>query len=197
MNYVVRCMIILIGLTSLAACGQPYEYQAIRVLDDLRAAPDFMLIDQHGQPFRLSEQTGTIKVLFFGFTSCPDVCPTTLSDMAYVREQLGATADEVQMVFITVDPERDTSDQIKRYLSIFDGDFVGLRGEHETLAALMREYGVAAARHELPDSALGYTVDHSTSLYVIDQQGRWFAMYGHGEPLKPFIEDLRHLAQNS
>ena len=187
-------VIVILWLTILTACGRPYQFQGIRILNDPQPAPDFTLTDHHEQSFRLSDQTGKIVVLFFGFTTCPDVCPTALSDMAYVRQQLGVDAATVQMVFITVDPARDTSDQMARYLSIFDSTFIGVRGDDAALAAVMKDYGAAAFRRELPDCALGYTMDHTASLYVIDKQGRWFGMYGHGEPLDPFIADLRYLA---
>lgn len=188
-----RRLLVLLLTFVLAACGSPYTYQAIRPVDEPKPAPDFTLIDHTGAPFRLSEQSGKVRIMFFGFTSCPDICPTTLSDMAYVRRELGADAAKVQMIFVTVDPQRDTPAKLASYLPLFDADFVGLTGGQTALDGVMRDYGVAARRVELPDSALGYTMDHSASIYIIDGQGRWFGMFSHGADLKPFIADLRHL----
>lgn len=188
-----RLMMVLL-LCGLSACGAPYSYQVMRAIDSPQTAPDFTLTNQDGQPFQLSGQSGKVKLLFFGFTSCPDICPTTLSDMKYVQEKLGQLADKTEIVFITVDPERDSASQMKRYLSIYSARFIGLRADDPAqLATIMGDYGAYAKRQELPGSGLGYTMDHTASVYVIDTQGRWFGMISHGDDPDLIAEDLRHL----
>ena len=98
------------------------------VLDQPETAPDFTMSDQHGSAYTLSHQRGRAVLLFFGYASCPDVCPLTLADLARVKQELGPSADSVEFIFVTVDPERDTLEEMKDYLSHFDPEFVGLRG---------------------------------------------------------------------
>jgi protein SCO1/2 len=177
---------------TLASCGE-YRYRAMASIDEPIMAPDFTLTDYDGAPFALNAQRGSIVLLFFGFTSCPDVCPTTLAELAAVRKNLGADAERVRTVVITVDPERDTAAQLKRYVQVFDPAAVGLLADRPALEAVYRDYGVVAQRRDLPDSALGYTIDHTSAVYVIDAAGRWVGLFGYGAPVGDITADLQHL----
>jgi protein SCO1/2 len=179
----------------LGACGGSYTFRGT-TLDPPSAAPDFTLTDHRGEPFRLSGQRGKVVLLYFGFTSCPDLCPTTLADLAVVRRELGADAEPVQVALITVDPERDTLERIGPYVTGFDPTFVGLRGTPAELAPILKAYGVTAIKRELPSSALAYTIDHSSFVYVIDQAGTWRALFSHGAAIDDMVSDVRYLVRN-
>lgn len=176
----------------LAGCGQKHEYRGT-LLDPANPAPDFTLQDQKGQPFQISAQRGSVLLLFFGFTSCPDICPAALSTMTSVYRELGDDADQVRVVFVTLDPERDTLDRLGGYVENFNPNFIGLRGSMEELEPIMKAYGVTRIRRELPGSALVYTIDHSGFVYVIDRAGRWREVFAHGSPVEDFVVDLRYL----
>ncbi|GIW04861.1 MAG: electron transporter SenC [Thermomicrobiales bacterium] len=159
----------------------------------LRPAAPIELTDQNGRPFSLKEQEGKVVVLYFGYTSCPDACPTTLSDWISVKEALGQDAARVRFVMVTVDPERDTPERLAQYLAFFDPAFIGLSGTVEQTQALLQAYGVVAVKRQFDDSAAGYLVDHTTSVFVIDTLGRLRLVYAHGTDPKLIAEDLRHL----
>jgi protein SCO1/2 len=150
------------------------------------------LQDHHGKARRLEDFRGKAVVLFFGFTHCPDVCPTTLADMAQVMRQLGPLAERVQVLFVTVDPERDTQSALASYVTAFDPRFLGLRGDAEATRAAAKEFKVYYEKR--PGKTPGeYTVDHSAQTYVFDPQGRLRLYVRHeriGEDLAP---DLRTL----
>lgn len=177
----------------LVACGQ-YQWRGT-VIEPPNTAADFTLTDQHGQPFRLSDQTGKVTVLFFGFTSCPDICPTAMADLAAAKRDLGRDGDNVQVALITVDPERDTNERLGAYVTAFDPSFIGLRGSQTELDAVMKAYGASAIRRELPGSALGYTMDHSGFMYVIDRNTKWREVFAHGTAPTDITNDLRYLAR--
>lgn len=189
-----RGLTLVIVLLVLSACGAPYEFRG-RIIDPPAPAPELTLTDQRGQPFRLSEQRGTVVVLFFGFTSCPDVCPTTLADLATVRRRLGGDAASIQVVLVTVDPERDSAAKLSEYVALFDPTFLGLRGSTSELATVYKDFGVFVARTELPNSALGYTMDHPTNISIIDRAGNWRLMFSTGDAVDAIADDLRYLAQ--
>jgi protein SCO1/2 len=162
-------------------------------IEPARAAANFALTDQDGKPFALDSTRGKVVLLYFGYTSCPDVCPTTLSDMAAAREQLGADANQVQVVFVTVDPERDTQEVLKRYVPAFDASFTGLRGSADTIKQVADAYGVKYKKTPLANSALGYAVDHSAFVYVIDRTGRLRELFPFGTSREDITSDLRVL----
>jgi protein SCO1/2 len=141
----------------------------------------YALPDQNGQMRTPADFKGKVTVVFFGFTQCPDVCPTTLAELAQVKKSLGKDGERVQAVFISVDPERDTPEALKAYVSSFDPSFVALRGTPEQTAATAKSFKAyfAKAPGKTPGS---YTVDHSTGSYVFDTQGRLrlFERYGQG-----------------
>jgi len=142
---------------------------------------DFRLTDHHGKLRTLADFRGKAAVMFFGYTQCPDVCPTTMMEMTAVLQQLGKDAPRVQMLFVTVDPERDTRELLANYVPAFDPSFLGLYGDLETTARTAKEFRVFYQKQ--PGSTPGsYTVDHTAGSYVFDPQGRvrLFARYGDG-----------------
>lgn len=166
------------------------------LLDPPSQAPAFTLTDHNEQAFRLSDLKGKLVLLYFGFTSCPDICPTELSSLAALRRELGSSADGVQVVMVTVDPERDTTNHLRQYVTAFDPTFIGLTGSQAELQAVFTSYGVIAKKHPLADSALGYTMDHSAFVYVIDQTGRWVELFPMGTPTADALDDVRYLLQS-
>ncbi|HEU4323997.1 MAG TPA: SCO family protein [Roseiflexaceae bacterium] len=189
----IRLALLLLCALVLGGCGN-YTFRGGTITPP-EPAPDFALTDHNGQPFRLSEHQGKVTLIFFGFTFCPDVCPTALADMRNVRRELGRDAEGVQVLFITVDPERDTPERLKTYVGKFDPTFVGLHGTAEQLAPVFKDYGVLATKRELPGSALKYTMDHSAFTYVIDKAGRWRLLFSHGALVDDMVSDLRHLVR--
>jgi protein SCO1/2 len=142
---------------------------------------DFRLTDHNGKARTLGDFRGQVVVVFFGYTQCPDVCPTTMMEMTAVLQQLGADAQRVQMLFITVDPERDTRELLSNYVPAFHPSFIGLYGDLETTARTAKEFRVFYQKQ--PGSTpTSYTVDHTAGSYVFDPQGRvrLFARYGDG-----------------
>jgi protein SCO1 len=190
-----RLLLLIAALALLVACG-PYRFRSGTLLEPADPAPAVALTDTQGAPFRLSEQRGALTLLFFGFTNCPDVCPTTLADLAAARKQLGDDAERVKVVLVTVDPERDTPERLGRYVQSFDPSFIGLTGPQADLEQIYQSYGVSVTKRQLPDSALGYTVDHGASVYVVDQSGNWRALISNGSPVADIVADLRYLLRS-
>lgn len=133
---------------------------------------DFALTDHNGAPFTLQSQRGKALLVFFGYTMCPDVCPTTLSKLATVTRRLGDKAGGVRTLYITVDPERDTPEVLKADLSLFTLDAVGLTGTRAEVDAVAKQFGATYEIVPTPQSAAKYSVSHSTTLYLLDQEGR-------------------------
>lgn len=187
-------LLLALALVALAGCGA-VELKGT-ALEPANPAHDFTLTDEQGQPFSLSEQRGKVVVLFFGFTSCPDICPAELSNLAAATRQLGDAARDVQVALVTLDPERDTSERLATYVAAFDPTFKGLRAaDKAALDPITAAYGVFYEKRELPGSALGYTIDHSGYVYVIDKAGRWREVIAHGSPVDDIVADLRALAR--
>lgn len=191
-----RWLVMAAGLTLMlllvSGCRETLSLRGL-VFDPPKQAPDFTLADHTGKPFTLADQRGKVVLLYFGFASCPDVCPSTLSDLARVKRELGRDGSQVQVALITVDPNRDTPQILADYVTVFDPSFVGLHGSEEQIQQLMKKYGVTAARKDLPGSALGYTIDHSAFVYVIDQSGRWREQFPFGATAADIANDVRQL----
>lgn len=156
-------------------------------------APDFKLFDPAGNQKRLSDYRGKVVVLFFGFTHCPEICPTTLSDLSRVMKQLGSEADNVQVLFITIDPDRDTADVLAKFVPYFHPSFVGLRGDAEATAQAAQAFAVNYEKHEEKDS---YTMDHTDSVYLIGKDGRTVLMSRYGQLTDLLAEDIKVLLQH-
>jgi len=157
---------------------------------------DFALTDHHGRPRTLADFRGKVVVMFFGYTQCPDVCPTTLSELAEAMRRLGADAARVQVLFVTVDPERDSAELLGHYVPAFEPSFLGLRGDAEALARTAKEFKVVYQKQ--PGSTpTTYTMDHSAGAYVFDPQGRLrlYVSYGAGPDL--FAHDIRELLRTA
>lgn len=193
-NRLFSLVLLLCSMLVLVACGGPYTFKG-GVVSPPTQAPDFTLTDSSGQPWTLSDQRGKVTLLFFGFTYCPDICPTTLSDFAKVREELGAQADEVQVVFVTVDPERDTPERLQKYVKGYDTTNVALTGTPEELQKVYKAYGVVAQRREMPDSALKYTMDHTGITYAIGPDGKWEVAFTPDMKPDDITSDVRYLLQ--
>ena len=146
------------------------------------------LPDTKGRVRHLDDFRGKAVVLFFGFTHCPDVCPTTLADLAGVMKELGPDADRVQVLFITVDPERDTPADLDKYVHAFDPRFIALRGDPEQTALVAKEFKIY---YEKRKQGSTYTVDHSAQSYVIDPQGRLRLLVRHDRLAQDLPDDLR------
>ena len=176
------------ALAALAGCDKlalPKSTASFQATDITGAdfGRNLSLPDLTGRVRTLDDFKGKVTVLFFGYTQCPDVCPTTMAELAEVKKSLGADGDKVQGVFITVDPERDTPEVLKNYVASFDPGFVALRGTPEQTAAAAKEFKVFYAK--VPGKAPGsYTMDHTAASYVLDREGklRLFVRYGSGAP---------------
>jgi protein SCO1/2 len=155
-------------------------------------ATGFSLTDHTGAPRSLADYKGKVVTLFFGYTQCPDVCPTNLLGMVEVLRQLGPDADKVQVLFITVDPERDTQALLAQYVPAFDARFVGLYGDIPTTQAVAKDFKVFYQKQG-DTKGTAYTVDHSTGTYVFDPQGRLRLYVKHGEKPELIVADLKRL----
>ncbi|WP_427312430.1 SCO family protein [Cupriavidus sp. H39] len=179
---------------AVAACGQ--QKASFRNVDITGAADfgkDFALTDHTGKVRTLADYKGKAVVMFFGYTHCPDVCPTTMAELKAVMEKLGPDADRVQVLFVTVDPERDTQALLAQYVPAFDPRFVGLRPADEAaLQKLAKDFKVFYAK--VPGSSPNnYTVDHSAGSYVFDAQGKLRLFIRHGQGPEPIAHDLKQL----
>ncbi len=178
----------------LAGCGRSGGKPSFRSTDVTGAdyGKALALTDHTGAPRTLADWRGKVVVLFFGFTQCPDVCPTTLATMADVMKRLGADADRVQVLFVTVDPERDTRAVIAPYVTAFDPRFVGLYGDRDATARAAREFKVFYQK--VPGRTEGtYGIDHTAASYVIDAQGRLRLYVRHQQTAEDLAADLRLL----
>jgi len=176
--------------TAGALSAAPSDMRA-GVFSPPRMAPDFSLPGSHGALLNLRDYRGKLVVLGFGFSHCPEICPVTLAHLAQARRQLGPQASDVQVVYVTVDPERDDAARLRTYLTAFDGSFVGGTGSDEQLRAVRTEYGIAAAKVAKPDGSYG--VSHSAFTYLIDRQGRLRALMPYGRTAEDFVHDLQIL----
>ncbi|MFN2426365.1 MAG: SCO family protein [Candidatus Binatia bacterium] len=160
------------------------------IFSPARLAPDFKLRGSDGTELTLARYRGKVVVVVFGFTSCPQVCPTTLSTLAKARKQLGSDAENFQVVYITVDPERDTVERMREYLAHFDATFVGATGTDEQLAAVRKEYGIFANRENSGES---YVFNHSSYTYLVERNGYLRALMPYGMAPDAYVHDVRIL----
>ena len=181
---------------SIAACdklpGKQKESFQNTDVTGLDYAKGFALTDHTGKPRTLADFKGKAVVVFFGYTQCPDVCPTTMAEMATVMQKLGPLGDQVQVLFITLDPERDTQELLANYVPAFDKRFLGLRGTPEQTAKTAKEFKVFYSK--VPGTDPGsYTIDHTAGSYVFDRDGRLRLFIRHGQGPDPIVHDLRQL----
>jgi len=175
------------------ACGSPsFKGSA---LGEPVAVPDFALTDHHGERFRLSDQRGLVVLMFFGYTSCPDVCPTTLATWRRVQEGLGEDAQRVRFVFVTVDPERDTPERLGLHVTAFSPEFIGLTGTAEELEAVYEVFDVFYQKEAVPESALGYLISHTATAFVLDGTGQWRLRETYGTTAEDIVHDIQQLLE--
>lgn len=177
-----------------AETSAPAKKASFRSIDITGAeyARGLELPDADGKNRTLAEFKGRVIVVFFGYTQCPDVCPTTMAELSEVRRALGPDADKLQGIFVTVDPERDTAAVLKAYVDNFNAGFVGLRGSSEQIKQVAKEFKVFFAK--VPGrTETSYTIDHTAGAYVFDTQGRIRLFSRHGAGAKALEEDVRAL----
>lgn len=181
------------ALALLAGCEQASR-PAFKGIDLTGAAyaRELKLPDQDGRERTLGDFKGKVLVIFFGYTQCPDVCPTTLAELAQVKKALGPDGDKVQGLFVTVDPERDTPELLKAYLQSFDPSFVALRGSEEQTKAVAKEFKVFYAK--VPGKTEGsYTMDHTAASFIFDTQGRVRVFSRYGSGAQALVDDIKLL----
>ena len=165
------------------------------VFDPPRAAPDFALKGSNGSELKLSRYRGKVVALGFGYTHCPSVCPTTLAFLAEARKKLAAAGSDFQVVYVTVDPERDTPEQLKTFLAAFDPTFIGATGTPQQLADVRKAYGITLSEkifvETLPKS--NYFLDHSSFIYLVDRTGQLRAMMPFGVSADDMEHDVKVL----
>ena len=176
-----RRLAALLILLALGACGMPQPLFKNSDITGSDCCRDFRLTDQNGKTRTLADFRGEVVVMFFGYTQCPDVCPTTLAELKAARQQLGPEARRVQVLFVTLDPERDTPELLANYMAAFDPSFLALYGDAATTARTAKAFRVFYQKHPGPTPG-SYTLDHTAGSYVFDAQGRvrLFARYGDG-----------------
>lgn len=186
---------LLLSLTiclSLLACGQSGEKFKNTDLTGLDYAKDFSLTDHNGKQRSLADFRGKLVVMFFGYTQCPDVCPTTMSEMAAVMKALGPDADKIQVIFVTIDPERDTRELLAAYVPNFDARFLGMYGDAAATAKVAKDFKVFYQKVQSKNSD-HYTMDHTAGSYVFDTQGRIRLFLRHGQGADGIVHDLKLL----
>ncbi len=183
-------LLLLAGCDGKPAAPPPAQFKNVDVTGAAYAR-DFALTDHQGRPRTLADYKGKVVIVFFGYTQCPDVCPTTMSEIAAVKAALGADGERVQGLFISVDPERDTASILKDYMSGFDKSFVALRGTPEQTQAVAKEFKIYYAR--VPTKSGSYLMDHSAGSYVYDPQGRVRLFVRYGGSAADLTSDLKVL----
>ncbi|MEZ5663628.1 MAG: SCO family protein [Burkholderiaceae bacterium] len=176
----------------MVACDQVQQGFAGIDLTGADYATDFNLTDHNGQVRTMADFKGKVVVLFFGYTQCPDVCPTTLTELAQARQMLGADGDRVQGLFISVDPERDTPAIMKEYMAAFDPSFLALYAQPGELPDLAKRFRIIY--NKVPgNTPTSYTMDHTAASYVYDPQGRLRLYHRYGNGPQALVDDIRKL----
>lgn len=153
---------------------------------------ELALTDHTGKRRALADFHGKVVAVFFGYTHCPDVCPTTLGELALALKQLGADADKVQVLFVTLDPARDTPAVLSQYVPSFNPAFLGLTGTEEEVARAAKSFKVFYEKKDTGSKA-GYLVDHSANTFLLDGQGRLRVLFGYGSGVEPIVHDIKQL----
>lgn len=188
---ITRMMRAILLMLLLGACSeQPSPYHAIDVTWQ-HAHADFLLNDFNGRPRSLLDFRGKVVVLFFGYTHCPEVCPTTLADLAAVMRLLGKDASRVQVIFITLDPARDSPALLEKFVTSFNPSFLGLYGDAESTAKAAKSFGVNYEKHD--DKHGGYTLDHSDGIYLTGTRGKPLLLSPYEQPAEKLAQDIRLL----
>ena len=195
MNYLAWMVLALV----LSGCGPQAQTGAPKFqLTDVTGAPfgkSLALTDHTGKPRTLADFQGKVIVLFFGFTQCPDICPTTLAEMAKVVKELGPDGNKVQVLFVSVDPERDTQALLSQYVTAFNPTFLGLRGDADATLKAAKEFKVYVQKQ--PPKNGNYSVDHSAGTFVLDQRGQLRLFAQHNAGAQALIGDIRTLLKQA
>lgn len=158
-----------------------------------REAPSFSLDGSNGKKLSLRDHLGKVVILQFGFTYCDKICPVTLARLTEAHKKLGNAARDVQLIFVTVDPKRDSPERLREHLAAFNPTFLGATGNPDELAAVLKSYGVVAEQVVSKNKALGYEVNHSTSLYLVDRQGKLRGLVPFGTPADDIVHEIQLL----
>jgi protein SCO1/2 len=183
-------LFLLLGTAAASAAPEPAALKA-GVLSPVMAAPELKLQGSNGEALSLARYRGKVVLLAFGFSSCGEVCPITLATLAGARRKLGDDAAKVQVVYVTVDPERDDAVRMKKYLASFDPSFVGGVGTRAEIDAAQKSYGISSTKKVYADG--NYTIGHSSSIYMIDRAGGLKAVMPYGHTADDFAHDLKIL----
>lgn len=187
-----KLIVVLLGL-SLVACGEPKLPSPFKASDvtSQYAQADFHLFDAAGKPRSLADYRGKVVAIFFGYTHCPDVCPTTMADMATVMDKLGKDADKVQVLFVTVDPERDTRELLAQYPPAFYPTFIGLSGDTTATEQATKAFNIKYEKR--PTKSGSYTVDHSAGTFLISPSGNTILLSPFAQHPDTLLQDIRLL----
>jgi protein SCO1 len=193
--FVVLASFLLIGIVAAGVFlfSKPASFRGTMYGEPYPPAPEIELNRDNGASFKLSELRGNVVLLFFGYTSCPDVCPTTMAELKQALEELDEDdAKQVQVLFVTVDPERDTPERVQEYVNHFNSHFIGLSGTEPELAEVWQDYGVFRENVE-GNSAAGYLVNHTARVTLIDRDGNLRLSYAFDTPVDSIVHDLKLL----
>jgi protein SCO1/2 len=181
------------GIAALATAAAPVASESLKagVLSPVMAAPALSLTGSDGKPLTLERFRGKVVLLAFGFSNCGEVCPITLATLAGARKKLGADAAAVQVVYVTVDPERDNAAQMRKFLGSFDPTFIGGVGSRAQIDAAQKSFGISSTKKVNADGS--YSIGHSSSIYMIDRAGGLRAVMPYGHPADDFVHDLQIL----
>lgn len=187
-----RLLLAITGL--LGGCGEASPTFHATELRETRLGGDFAgkMRDFHGQPRNIADFHGKIVILFFGYTSCPDVCPSALAKYAALRQQPGLEREAIQVLFITLDPARDTPQHLAEYLAWFDTSFIGLSADQESTDDIAQRFRVTATRRVIPGN-MGYVIDHTAGAYVFSRDGRLRLYLAENAKLAEITADIQHL----
>jgi protein SCO1/2 len=181
--------------THFAARLTPAAEHGLRsgTFDPPRDAPGFTLDGSNGSKLSLHDYLGKVVIVEFGYTYCEDVCPITLAHLTEAWRKLGSAAADVQLVYVTVDPARDNPERLREHLTTFNPSFLGATGAPDDLQAVLKAYGVVAKQVASKNKALPYAMDHSSSLYLVDRQGKLRGLVPFGTPVDDIVHDLNFL----
>jgi protein SCO1/2 len=195
-NRALRVVACLLVASLVAGCGPKLPAFEGSDITGVNFARDFKLTDPAGKTRTLADFRGKVVAIFFGYTQCPDVCPTTLADLAGAMQLLGPDAARVQVLFVTIDPERDTPPLLAQYVPAFNPSFLGLYGDAAATAAVAKEFKVLYQKQ--PGATPGsYTMDHSAGTFVYDAQGRPRVYISYGQKAAVYAHDIRQLLATS
>ena len=183
----------LLAIGAIANAAAPVTSESLKagVLSPVMAAPALELAGSDGKPLDLERFRGKVVLLAFGFSNCGEVCPITLATLAGARKKLGADAAAVQVIYVTVDPERDDAAQMRKFLGSFDPTFIGGVGSRAEIDVAQKSFGISSNRKVNADGS--YTIGHSSSIYMIDRAGGLRAVMPYGHPADDFVHDLKIL----